>query len=174
MGLSLIIIAINLPCYMLPWANHFVFITGLFCPRSGQTSLTEKCLKVTIPWISLQLTSCVLWWHYCSLKNPRSSTGLEIRPQSVFPAFRTVLLSANFAVEWFGPAADSNCRFTHSFCSTSNNHYCQQGAPTSDTASSNFKKKCAKLSFLSAEGCHTPLNGHHCHLRTYHSFFSRA
>ncbi len=58
------------------------------------------------------------------------------------------------------------------FCSTSNNHYCQQWAPTPDPASSN-SKKCVKLSLLSAEGFQTRLNWHHCHLRTYYSFFSR-
>jgi hypothetical protein len=29
--------------------NHFLFIRGLSCPRSVQTSLSQNCLKLTIP-----------------------------------------------------------------------------------------------------------------------------
>jgi hypothetical protein len=33
------------------------------------------------------------------LKNPRSSIGMEIRPQSAFTAFRALLPSANYSAE---------------------------------------------------------------------------
>ncbi len=39
---------------------------------------------------------------------------------------------------------------------------------------SSHLKKCVIRPFLSAEGCHTWLDGQHCPLRTYHGIFSRA
>ncbi len=113
------------------------------------------------------------------MKNPRSTIGLEIRSQSVFPAFRTLLPSANLSAEQ--SVCDSPLQiviaalltFIFLFEVHQTAIIVSGGAPTPDPASSN-SKKCAKLSLLSAEGFQTRLNGHHCHLRTYHSFFSRA
>ncbi len=58
---------------------------------------------------------------------------------------------------------DSNGRFTH--------HYCQQRAVTTDPESSNSNRKGAKLPLLSAEGCHTWLEGQHCPLITNQGVF---
>ncbi len=52
------------------------------------------------------------------VKKHRSSIGLEIRPQSVFTAFRALLPSANYSAEvsgrvWRQPAANTNGRLEH-------------------------------------------------------------
>jgi hypothetical protein len=47
-------------------------------------------------------------------------------------------------------------------------------AVTPDPESLNSNKKGAKLPLLSAEGCHTQLDGQPCPLITYHGFFPRA
>jgi hypothetical protein len=50
-------------------------------------------------------------------------------------------------------------------------HYCQQRAVTSDPESLNSNKKGAKLPLLSAEGCHTLVDGQHY---TYHGVFFKG
>ncbi len=50
-------------------------------------------------------------------------------------------------------------------------HYYQKRAVTSNPESLNSNKKGAKLPLLSAEGCHTQLDGQHCPLITYQSVF---
>ncbi len=84
----------------------------LSCPSCIQASLSQN-----YTWISSQLSSCISWWHWLIKKNPRSSIGLEIRPQSAFSAFRALLPSANYCAEWFGgvwqPSADSNGLLGH-------------------------------------------------------------
>ncbi len=52
-----------------PDCNPFLFIRGLSCPASVQTSLTQNCLKLTIPEFSLQPPSCMLWWHWLLKKS---------------------------------------------------------------------------------------------------------
>ncbi len=63
--------------------NLFLFTRGLSCPSCIQASLSLNCLKLTIPWFphNCLLVSC---GDTGFLKNPRSSNGLEIRPQSAF------------------------------------------------------------------------------------------
>jgi hypothetical protein len=51
---------------------------------------------------------------------------------------------------------------------------CQQRAVTPDPESSNANKKGAKLSVLSAEGCHTQLEVQHCPLITYQGVFFKV
>jgi hypothetical protein len=80
--------------------NPFLFIRGLFCP-SVLTSLTQNCLKLTIPGFPYKCLP-VSWGDIGFKKNPRSSTGLEIRPQSAFTAFRALLPSANNSEGWSG------------------------------------------------------------------------
>jgi hypothetical protein len=89
--------------------NPFLFIRGLSCPCSVQTSLTLHCDKLTIPWFpcNLLLVSCgdIGFFIY---KKHRSSIGLEIRPQSTFTAFRALLHSENYSAgcyAWSGVAA---------------------------------------------------------------------
>jgi hypothetical protein len=74
--------------------NPCLFLRGLSCPSSVQTSLTQYCLKLTIPGFPYKTPLCILWWHllfYC-LYDP--------------PAL------ANYSAEWSGrvwqPSADSN------------------------------------------------------------------
>ncbi len=59
--------------------NPFLFIRGLSCLSSVQSSLTQNWLKLSINGFSFNclLVSC---GDIGFLKNPRSSTGLEIRP----------------------------------------------------------------------------------------------
>ncbi len=121
-----------------------------------QNSINISCLNSS-------LLECSLWWHW-------SSIGLEIRPQSAFSAFGALLPSANYSAEWSGwvwqPSADSNGRLAH--------HYYQQRAVTPDPESLNSYKTGAKLSLLSAEGCHIPLDGRHCPLITYQGVFFKG
>jgi hypothetical protein len=77
--------------------NPFLFIRGLSCPGRVQTSLTQNWLKLSIhgfPYNNLLVSVVTL-----ALKNLGSSIGMEIRPQSVFTAFRALLPSANNAAE---------------------------------------------------------------------------
>jgi hypothetical protein len=148
--------------------NPFLFIRGLSCSSCIQASLSLNCLKLTIPGFPYNClpVSC----GDLALKNPRSSSGLEIRPQSAFTAFRALLPSANYSAEWSGrvwqPSADSNGHLAH--------HYCQQRADTPDPESSNSNKKGAKLPLLSTKGCHTRLEGQHCPLITYQGVSSKV
>ncbi len=78
--------------------NPFLFIKGISCPRSVQTSLTQNCLKLTIPGFphSLLPVSCgaigfkkslgqVLTW-----KSGRKGSLLPLRPSC---SLQTILLS---------------------------------------------------------------------------------
>jgi hypothetical protein len=79
--------------------NPFLFIRGLSFPSCIQASLSLNCLKLTIPgfpYNCLPVTCGDIGFK----KNPMSSIGLEIRPQSAFPAFRALLPSANCSAEW--------------------------------------------------------------------------
>ncbi len=87
--------------------NPFLFIRGLSCPSCIQALLSLNCLK--LQYLSRFPHNCLS--VYCGFKkNPRSSIGLEIRPQSAFSAFRVLLPSANYSAEWPGrvwqPSAD--------------------------------------------------------------------
>jgi hypothetical protein len=90
--------------------NPFLFIRGLSCPSCIQASLSLSCLNLTIPGFPHNClpVSC---GDIGVLKNPRSSIGQEIRPQSAFSDFRARLPSANYSAEWSGwvwqPSADS-------------------------------------------------------------------
>ncbi len=47
------------------YLSPFLFIRGLSWPTCIQASLSLKCLKLTNhTWISSQLSSCILWWHW--------------------------------------------------------------------------------------------------------------
>jgi hypothetical protein len=50
----------------------------------------------------------------------------------------------------------------------------QQRAVTPDTESLNSNKKSAKHPLISAEGCHTQLDGQHCPLITYQGAFLKG
>jgi hypothetical protein len=80
----------------------FLFIRGLSCPICIQASLSPYCLKLTMPGYPHKClpVSC---GDIGFKKNPMSSIGLEIRPQSAFSAFRALLPSANYSAEWSGP-----------------------------------------------------------------------
>jgi hypothetical protein len=149
--------------------NPFLFIRGHSCPCCIQASLSLNCLHLTYTWISSQL-SCILRWPWLYKKNPMSSIGLEIRPQSAFSAFRALQPSANYFAEWSGRvwqlSADGNGLMAH--------HYCQQRAVTPDPETFNSNKKGTKLPLLSAEGCHTRLDGQHCPLITYQGVFFKG
>ncbi len=79
--------------------NPFSFIRGLSCPRSVHTSLTQNCLKLTLPGFpyALHSVSCVAIGFK---KVPiGSSIDLDIRPQSAFTALFALLPSANYSAE---------------------------------------------------------------------------
>jgi|LakMenEpi03Aug12_release.lakeMendotaPanAssembly.Ray.scaffolds.fasta_scaffold279617_1 hypothetical protein len=84
--------------------------------------------------------------------------------------FISQLPSKNCSAEWSGwvwqPSADSNGLLGH--------HYCQQRTVTPDPESFNSNKKGTKLPLLSAEDCHTLLDGQHCPLRTHQCMFSKG
>ncbi len=63
--------------------NPFLFIRGLSCPRNVQTSLTQNCLKPTIPGFPYNLLP-VTCGGIGFFKQHMLSIGLEIRPQSAF------------------------------------------------------------------------------------------
>jgi hypothetical protein len=76
--------------------NPFLFIRGLSCSRSVQTSLTQHCLSLTTVYLDFLTTSFVnLVVTLALLKNPRSRIGLEIRPQSACTALMALLPSIN-------------------------------------------------------------------------------
>ncbi len=93
----------------LPKFNPFLFIRGLSLPSCIQASLSLS----NFTWLSSQL----------DFLKSRPSNGLEIRPQSAFSAFRELLPSGNYSIEWYGqvwqPSADDNGLLVQ--------HYCQQG-----------------------------------------------
>jgi hypothetical protein len=64
-------------------ATLLLFIRGLSCPCSVQTSVTQKYLKLIIPGFPDNLLS-VSCGDTCFKKKNRSSVGLEIRPQSAY------------------------------------------------------------------------------------------
>ncbi len=74
--------------------NPFLFIRGLSSPHRVKTSITQNRLNLdflTIAFLFFVLT--------LALKMPRSSNGLEIRPQSAFTVFRALLPSVNYSAE---------------------------------------------------------------------------
>jgi hypothetical protein len=86
-----------------------------------------------------------------------SSISLEIRPQSLFTAFRALQPSANYSAEWSGrvwlPAADSNDLLAHIFLKFEVLQtfiiFVSSGLlhPTQQVQ---IQKKCVKLPLLSA------------------------
>ncbi len=78
--------------------NPFLFSRGLSSPSSVQTSLTQNCLKLTLPGFPHNLLP-VSFGDIGLIKTPGSSIGLEIRPQRAFTAFRALLPSANYSAE---------------------------------------------------------------------------
>ncbi len=140
--------------------------------KKQKSKISWHCpFKLTIPGFP---HSCAVFLYLvvalAILKNPRSSIGLEIRPESAFSAFRALLPSENHSAEWSGwvrqPSADSNHLLGH--------YYCQQRAVTPYPESLNSNKKGGKLPLLSAEGCHTRLDGQHCPLITYKGVFFKG
>ncbi len=102
-------------------------------PSSVQTSLTQNCLKLTIPWFPFNLLPVSLAFFK---KKTKSSTVLAWK----FP------LGLSYSAEWSGqlcqPSAGSNGRLARLFFirSTPNDHYYLQRAVKPDPASSNSKK----------------------------------
>ncbi len=78
--------------------NPFLFIKGLSCPSCIQASLSLNFLKLTTFLDFLTTVFLDLVVTLALKKNPRSSIGLEIRPQSVFSDFRALLPSANYCI----------------------------------------------------------------------------
>ncbi len=95
-------------------------------PSCVQKSLTQSCLKLTISGYPYDL--------------------LESRPQSFLTAFRSLLHSANYSVEWSGqvwqPSADSNGCLVHFFLNlkSTKQPLVSRGILTHDQESSNLKK----------------------------------
>jgi hypothetical protein len=145
--------------------NPFLFIRGFSCPRSVQTSLTQYCINLTIPGFPYNLFTVSFNGNCFLKKKHRSSIGLEIRPQSVFTAFRALLPSVNYSAEGssrvWQPAADSNVRLAYFF-------FLLQACQTAIIVCSwlprpiwqvQVLKNCAKRPLLSTAGCCT-LSGH--------------
>jgi hypothetical protein len=85
--------------YSFESVNPFLFIRGLSCLRSVQTSLTQSFLTANyIPGFPYNLLP-VPCGDIGLLKKPRSCTGLENRPESVLTTFRALLPSANYSAE---------------------------------------------------------------------------
>ncbi len=150
--------------------NPFLFIRLLFCPSCIHASLSLNCLKLTIPGFPhnclpvswgdngfKKILGLVLAWN----------SGLKV---STLSAFRALLPFENYSAEWSGrvwqPSADSNSLLAH--------HYCQQRSITPDPESLNSNKKGSELPLISAEGCHTRLEGQHCPLITYQGVFFKG
>ncbi len=68
----------------------FLFIRGLSCQQCSDIINSKHLLTVSFGDIGF------------FLKNPMSSTGLEIRSESAFTTFRALLLSANYYSELSG------------------------------------------------------------------------
>ncbi len=147
----------------------FLFIRELSCPSWIQAKLSLNCLMLTILGFphNCLLVSCgdigfkknyslVLAWK-SGLKVPFLTLGC-------FCPLQTILL------RWYGwvwqPPADSNGLLEH--------HYSQQRAVTPYPESLNSNETGAKLQFLSADGCHTWLEGQHCPLITYQGVFFKG
>jgi hypothetical protein len=79
--------------------NPFLFIRGLSCPSCSQAPLSLNCLQLTKPEFPHNCLPVSCGDIGFLKKNPRSSFGLEIRPQSAFSGFRALLSSANYSAE---------------------------------------------------------------------------
>ncbi len=148
--------------------NHFLFIKGGSCPSCFQALLSLNCLKLTMPWfphncLTVSCGNIGFSRKILSLVLARK-TGFKVPflPIGHSCPLQTILLSD---LVW-QPSADSNGLLGH--------HFCQQRAVTPDPDSLNSNKKGAKLPLLSAEGCHTRLEGKHCPLITYQGVFLRV
>ncbi len=88
--------------------NPFLFIRGLSWPRCVQALLTSDCLKLTIYWFLTTTFLCLV--VAMAFKKPRSSIGLEIRPQSAVTA--PFPPSSSYSSGWTGrvwqPSGDCN------------------------------------------------------------------
>ncbi len=109
-------------------------------PCCVHASASLKCLKLTMDFLIISCGEAGL------KKNHRSTVGLEIRPQSDFPAFRALLPSASYSAglsgRVFKPTAYGNgclVRFFHIWRAP-NSHYSLQQAATPNPASSNCQK----------------------------------
>jgi hypothetical protein len=90
------------------------------------------------------------------LKKYRSSIGLEIRPQSAFTDFKTLLPSAKYSTQRSGQGCGSQLQIVMAVW---------------------FFKiifKRAKQPLLSAVGHCTKLNGQHDHLTTFHGILFKG
>ncbi len=152
--------------------NPFLFIRGLSCSSCIQASLSLTSLKLTIsgfPYNCLpvscgdigftKILGLVLAW--------KSGLKVPLLPLGRYYSLQTILLS-DLVV-----GCDSPLQIVMAIGPLAH-HYCQQRAVTPDPESSNSNKKSAKLPLLSAEGCHTRLEGQHCRLITYQGVFSRV
>ncbi len=138
----------------------FLFIRELSCPSCIQAKLSLNCLMLTI----------LGFPHNCLLVSC-GDIGFK-KNFSLVLAWKSGLKvpSANYSAEWYGwvwqPPADSNDLLEY--------HYGQQRAVTPYPESLNSNEMGAKLPFLSAEGCHTWLEGQHCPLITYQGVFFKG
>jgi hypothetical protein len=135
----------------------FLFIRGLFCPSCIQAALSLNCLKLTIPGFP----------HNC-LPVSCDDIGFKKILCLVLPLGRSCPLQTILLGDLV--RSDSPVQIVMAFWCT----YCQQRAVTPDPESLNSNKKGAKLSLLSAEGCHTRLDGQHCPLITYQGVFFKG
>ncbi len=93
----------------------------------------------------------------------KSGLKLPFLTLECYCPLQTILLSD--LVGW-QPSADSNSLLVH--------HNYQQRAVTPYPESLNSNKKGAKLPLLSAEGCHSRLDGQHCPLIKYQGVFFKG
>ncbi len=79
--------------------NPFMFIRGLSCPSSVQTSITHHCVKLAIPGFPYNLLSV----YCCDMgffkKKSLGQVLAGFRLQSAFTAFRSLLPSAYYSAE---------------------------------------------------------------------------
>jgi hypothetical protein len=106
----------------------------------------------------------------------RSSIGIKVSLLPLGPScpLQTILLSD---LVWCGsPPANRNGRLAHSFLKFEAQQTAILDCRRLLHLARQFKnlKKCAKLTLLSAAGCHTPLDGQHCPLRKYQSVFLKG
>ncbi len=151
--------------------NPFLFVRLLSYPSSVQTLLIQN-----FTWISLQLSSCILWWHWLFKKILGLvldwKSGLKV-PLGPLCLLQTILLSDLVGSD--GPLQIVMAMWVNFFqiWSVPNGHYFLLGL-SSPTQQVQIQKNFTRRHVLSAEGCHTRLDGQHCPLRTYHAILPQG
>ncbi len=92
-------------------------------------------------WISLQLSSCILWWHWLKNKSRSTVVLLEIRPESAFTALGSSYQLLSDLVGCNSPLQIEMAVWRLFFKSeASHGYYYLQQAVMPNPANSNFKK----------------------------------